>query len=65
MAIGLTCLAIILGLRHRWPRVPGILIAVVGSTIVSAALGLAAGAGIVVVGPLPVGLPPLSLPPLV
>ena len=64
-AIGLTCLAIILGLRYRWPRVPGILIAVVGSTIVSAALGLAAGAGIVVVGPLPAGLPPLSLPPLV
>src|SRR6478752_2717470 len=65
LAIGVACLAIILGLRYRWPRVPGILIAVVGSTIVSAALGLAASAGIVVVGPLPVGLPPLSLPPLV
>ena len=44
---------------------PGILIAVVGSTIVSAALDLAARSGIAVVGPLPVGLPPLSLPPLV
>ena len=65
LAIGVACLVVILGLRQRWPRVPGILIAVVGSTIVSASLGLAAGAGIVVVGPLPVGLPPLSLPPLV
>ena len=53
LAIGLACLAIILGLRYRWPRVPGILIAVVGSTIVSAALDLAARSGIAVVGPLP------------
>ena len=30
LAIGAACLAIILGLRYRWPRVPGILIAVVG-----------------------------------
>ena len=30
LAIGVACLAIILGLRYRWPRVPGILIAVVG-----------------------------------
>jgi high affinity sulfate transporter 1 len=65
LAIGLACLAIILGLRYRWPRVPGILIAVVGSTLVSVALDLAARSGIAVVGPLPVGLPPLSLPPLV
>jgi high affinity sulfate transporter 1 len=64
LAIGLACLAVILGLRYRWPRVPGILIAVVGSTIVSAVLDLAARSGIEVVGPLPVGLPPLSLPPL-
>ena len=42
LAIGVACLAIILGLRYRWPRVPGILIAVVGSTIVSAVLDLAA-----------------------
>jgi len=45
--------------------VPGILIAVVGSTILSVALDLAARSGIAVVGPLPVGLPPLSLPPVV
>ena len=65
LAIGVACLVIILGLRYRWPRVPGILIAVVGSTIVSVVLDLAVRSGISVVGPLPVGLPPLSLPPLV
>jgi high affinity sulfate transporter 1 len=65
LAIGLACLAIILGLRHWAPRVPGILIAVVGSTVLSAAFDLAAQAGIDVVGPLPVGLPPFSPPPLV
>jgi high affinity sulfate transporter 1 len=65
LAIGLACLTIILGLRYRWPRMPGILIAVVGSTVLSAALDLAARSGIAVVGPLPVGLPPLSVPPLV
>ena len=65
MAIGVTCLAIILGLRYRWPRVPGILIAVVGSTIVSAPSVSRPAPGSSVVGPLPVGLPPLSLPPLV
>jgi MFS superfamily sulfate permease-like transporter len=53
------------GLRRWRPEVPGILVAVVGSTIISAALDLALRAGIDVVGPLPVGLPPLSLPPLV
>jgi high affinity sulfate transporter 1 len=65
LAIGLGCLAIILGLHRLAPRVPGILIAVIGSTVLSAALDLAARSGIAVVGPLPVGLPPLSLPPLV
>lgn len=65
LAVGLGCLAVILGLRLRWPRVPGILIAVVGSTVISAVLDLATRSGIAVVGPLPMGLPPLSLPPLV
>jgi high affinity sulfate transporter 1 len=65
LAIGLACLAIILGLRYLWPSVPGILIAVVGSTVLSSLLDLATRSGIAVVGPLPVGLPPLSIPPLV
>ena len=44
---------------------PGVLIAVVGATVVSGALGLAETQGVAVVGPLPVGLPPLRLPSLV
>ena len=65
LAIGAGCLAIIVGLRWWRPSVPGILIAVVGATVVSAVLGLAQEQGIAVVGPLPVGLPPLRLPTLV
>ena len=65
LAIGTGCLAIIVGLRWWRPSVPGVLIAVVGATVVSAVLGLAQGQGIAVVGPLPVGLPPLRLPSLV
>ena len=64
LAIGLACLAVILGLRRTFPQVPGILVAVVGATIVSAVFDLTARSGIAVVGPLPVGLPPFSLPPL-
>ena len=65
LAIGLACLVVILGFRRWRPGIPGILVAVVGSTVVSAAFQLAARAGIEVVGPLPVGLPPVTLPPLV
>jgi high affinity sulfate transporter 1 len=64
LAIGVTCLVVILGLRQWRPGIPGILVAVVGSTIVSAVFDLSARAGIAVVGPLPVGLPPLTIPPL-
>jgi high affinity sulfate transporter 1 len=60
-AIGGGALAIILGLK-RWPRVPGILIAVIAATLVVAAFNLASGAGVAVLGPLPRGLPTLSLP---
>jgi high affinity sulfate transporter 1 len=64
LAIGLACLAVILGFRRWLPRIPGIFVAVVGSLVVSVALDLATRAGIAVVGPLPVGLPPFSLPPV-
>jgi high affinity sulfate transporter 1 len=65
LAIGCACLLIIVGLRLWRPSVPGVLIAVVGATVVSAVLDLPAKSGIAVVGPLPVGLPPPSLPSLV
>jgi high affinity sulfate transporter 1 len=61
LAIGAGSLALILVLK-RWPRVPGILIAVVAATIVVAAFDLAARAGVSVLGPLPQGLPAPSLP---
>jgi high affinity sulfate transporter 1 len=60
-AIGGGTLAIILGLK-RWPRVPGILIAVIAATLVVAVFNLASGAGVAVLGPLPRGLPNLTLP---
>ena len=60
-AIGASTLALILLLK-RWPRVPGILIAVVAATVVVAAFDLARRAGISVLGPLPPGLPSPRLP---
>ena len=64
LAIGVVALVVILGLRAIRPGFPGILVAVVGATLVSAAFDLATRSSITVVGPLPVGLPPVTLPPL-
>jgi high affinity sulfate transporter 1 len=61
LGIGLGTLAIILVLK-RWPRVPGILIAVVAATVVVGALNLAQRAGVAVLGLLPRGLPLPRLP---
>ena len=61
LAIGASVLALILILK-RWPRVPGILIAVVSATVVVAVFDLAARAGISVLGPLPQGLPTPAVP---
>jgi high affinity sulfate transporter 1 len=60
-AVGLGTLTVILLLQNN-KRVPGILIAVVGATIVVGALGLAARYGVKVLGPLPQGLPAFSIP---
>ena len=49
-------------LLKRRPRVPGVLIAVVGATLVVAAFDLGARAGVSVLGPLPQGLPALTIP---
>jgi MFS superfamily sulfate permease-like transporter len=61
LAIGGSTLALILVLK-RWPRVPGMLIAVTAATVVVAAFDVAERAGISVLGPLPQGLPAPSLP---
>jgi high affinity sulfate transporter 1 len=54
--LGASTLALILFLK-RWPRIPGILIAVVAATFTVAAWDLAKRAGVSVLGPLPHGLP--------
>jgi high affinity sulfate transporter 1 len=60
-AIGAGVLVTILALKP-FKRIPGILIAVVGATILVGVLGLDHSAGVKVLGPLPQGLPSFSLP---
>jgi high affinity sulfate transporter 1 len=60
LAIGAGCLALILGLK-RFPRVPGLLIAVVLATLAVGVFDLA-DAGVKVLGDLPQGLPHFVLP---
>ena len=60
-AIGMGSLVLILTLKRVAPRVPGVLIAVVLSTVAVAVFDLAAK-GVSVVGRLPQGLPSFSLP---
>ena len=62
VAIGISCLAIVLIFKRRWPKIPGVLIAVVGATIVVGVFELATVAGVSVVGPLPQGLPSFQIP---
>jgi len=61
-AIGATCLTVILIFKRRWPKIPGVLIAVIGATIVVSIFDLATTAGVPVVGPLPQGLPTFKIP---
>jgi high affinity sulfate transporter 1 len=61
LAIGAGTLAVILVLK-RYPRAPGILIAVAAATVIVGVLGLATHSGVAVLGPLPRGLPKPSLP---
>jgi high affinity sulfate transporter 1 len=61
LAIGGGTLTLILLLK-RWPRIPGILIAVVAATVTVAMLDLAGSPGISVLGALPQGLPAPVLP---
>jgi high affinity sulfate transporter 1 len=59
--IGAVVLAAIL-LFKRWPRLPGLLIAVVGATVAVWAFDLATNAGVKVLGSLPQGLPTFTWP---
>ena len=59
--IGLGTLIAVLFLK-RYKRIPGLLIAVVGATLIVGLLGLDQSAGVSVLGPLPQGLPSFVLP---
>lgn len=56
--VGIGCLAAILLLTRRLPRWPGILIAVVGTTVATVALGL----DVETIGSVPAGLPSFTVP---
>ena len=59
LAIGASALVLILVLK-RWPRIPGMLVAVAGATLIVGAFDL--GGQLSVLGPLPQGLPAASFP---
>jgi MFS superfamily sulfate permease-like transporter len=61
LLIGVITLVAILLLK-RWPRIPGVLVGVVGATVAVALFDLGAKAGVSVIGPLPQGLPTPSIP---
>jgi high affinity sulfate transporter 1 len=62
LVIGLACLAVIFGFKRWRPKVPGVLVAVVGATAAVGVFGLAERYGLSVVGPLSKGLPSFRLP---
>ena len=61
-AIGLGSLGLILLMRHWRPQWPGMLLAVILATGLSAAFDLGRSAQLAVLGPMPQGLPALKLP---
>ncbi|PZU96571.1 MAG: sodium-independent anion transporter [Pseudanabaena sp.] len=62
LAIGLSCLLVILGLKLLAPRISGVLVAVIGATLVSSLYDLSNRTGIIVIGVLPQGLPSFQVP---
>ena len=62
LLIGVACLGVIFAFKRWRPRVPGVLVAVIGATVVAGAFGLARRYDLAVVGPLPQGLPSFALP---
>lgn len=61
LIFGVLSVAGILLAKKKWPALPGVLIAVAGTTIISWAIGFEAMGG-AVVGTIPEGLPSLALP---
>jgi high affinity sulfate transporter 1 len=61
-AIGASCLVVILLCRRWMPRIPGVLVAMLGATIAASALDLPARTGIAVVGSFPQGSAAFGIP---
>jgi high affinity sulfate transporter 1 len=61
LALGAATLIFILATK-RYKRFPGVLVAVVGATLVTGYFALESSAGVSVLGPLPEGLPSFSIP---
>lgn len=53
---------LLIGLLRHCKRVPGVLVAVVSATVIVSALNLATGFSVMVLGPLPRGLPAIAVP---
>jgi high affinity sulfate transporter 1 len=62
LIIGVACLLVILAFKRWRPRIPGVLVAVVGATVAVGVFGLAQRYDLSVVGPLPRGLPSFEVP---
>ena len=62
LAIGASGLGVILVIKRFWRRVPGVLVCVVGATLVVGLFDLATRRDVPVVGVLPRGLPSFSVP---
>jgi high affinity sulfate transporter 1 len=61
-AIGVSCLVIIFSFKRFYPKIPGVLIAVITATIMVGSFNLAENSNIAVVGSLPQGLPQFKIP---
>jgi high affinity sulfate transporter 1 len=62
LTIGVVCLIAILAFKRWRPRIPGVLVAVVGATVAVGVFDLARRYHLSVVGPLPKGLPSFQVP---
>jgi high affinity sulfate transporter 1 len=62
LIIGVASLLVILAFKRWRPRIPGVLVSVVGATVAVGVFGLAQRYHLSVVGPLPQGLPSFQIP---
>jgi high affinity sulfate transporter 1 len=62
LLIGVACIVVIVGFKTWLPKIPGVLVAVVASTVLVAITGAAETWSVATVGPLPQGLPRPAMP---